>query len=159
MGEKAKKPRRSTALPAAVDNLKTPLPSPLGWVDGWSAGNGSVDSSGEPVPTQPTTQPTPSFVISYCERLDDGLCVNHRLDHIVSRDHKAQLEMFLTKLGLLSARRWVRRYGVVAADQVAAEMDFELAQGLDPLEWAHSPGAVIHSRIRERAEELGLWHA
>ncbi len=67
--------------------------------------------------------------------------------------------MFLTKLGLLSARRWVQRYGVVPADQVAAELDFELAQGLDPLEWAHSPGAVIHARIKMRAEELGLWHS
>jgi hypothetical protein len=67
------------------------------------------------------------------------------------------LEQFLTKIGLRAARSVIETYTVIPADQVAQELDFELATGLDPMEGAKSPGAVIHWRIRERAKELGTW--
>lgn len=156
-GQKPKNPRRRRALPAADPIPSPPLETPVGR----TAGRSETDPGPGDPSVPPTVRPpdrSPTFVPSYCERYNDvGLCINHRPDHVVGRDHVAQLERFLATLGLRNARQCIHAYKVIPADQVAAELDWELAQGLDPMEGANNPGAVIHWRIRERAKELGLW--
>ncbi len=155
-GQNLKKPRRSRTLPSA-DVLPPPPNNPLRSV-GRPVGDrhsGHLES----VRPRPTDR-EPPFAMSLCEQFAGrGLCVNHQPDHIPSYQHKAQLATFLTRMKLQAAWSVIDHYGVLPADQIATELDFELAEGFDPLEGMDRPGGVIYWRIRQRAKELGLWHA
>lgn len=116
--------------------------------------------SGTPSPSiggpdfRQTRQPAPLFTLSQCEYVDNSLCVNDRPGHVGTKPHVSHLVAYLSYRGVRNVRDLVRRYGVPSVQSVAQEVEDWEAGGNDWKDGLTSPGAMLHSMIRQRAAEV-----
>ena len=103
--------------------------------------SGKTDSQGAP------------FAFSVCEIVDNWLCINHRPGHVGTPNHVLHVILFLSDRGVLGVRSLISRYGIMAVDLAAVEVDLWEAAGVDWQEGIRRPGALIHKMIERGAKE------